>query len=81
MAGVKEFLIDFPELLGIERLAESSIDFRVVVRVTAGKQWDLARKLRFLVKERFDEAEIEFPFPQLTVWKGVKGEPGSQSDI
>ena len=72
MEDVKEFLIDAPELLGVERLAESSIDFRVVVRVTAGKQWDLARKLRFLVKERFDEAEIEFPFPQLTVWKGIQ---------
>ena len=80
MAGVREFLIDLPELLGIERLADSSIDFRVVARVAAGKQWDLTRKLRFLVKERFDEAEIEFPFPQLTVWKGVEREPGSQSD-
>jgi moderate conductance mechanosensitive channel len=70
-SDVKEFLIDSPELLGIERLADSSIDFRVVARVTAGKQWDMARKLRFLVKERFDEAEIEFPFPQLTVWKGI----------
>ena len=80
MDGVKEFLLDSPELLGVERLADSSIDFRVVARVTAGKQWDMARKLRFLVKERFDEAEIEFPFPQLTVWKGIDREPASQPD-
>ena len=77
IAGVKEYLIDFPELLGVERLADSSIDFRVVARVMAGKQWEMARKLRFLVKERFDEAEIEFPFPQLTVWTGIAREPGS----
>ncbi|MEJ6577334.1 MAG: mechanosensitive ion channel family protein [Actinomycetota bacterium] len=67
---IRESLIDSPELLGVERLADSSIDFRVMARVKAGKQWEIARKLRFLVKERFDEAEIEFPFPQLTIWRG-----------
>jgi moderate conductance mechanosensitive channel len=75
LPDVKEFLIDFPELLGVEKLADSSIDFRVVARVQAGKQWEMARKLRFLVKERFDEAEIEFPFPQLTVWKRESKKP------
>ena len=70
LPDVKDKLIDAPELLGVERLADSSIDFRIVARVQAGKQWEMARSLRMLVKERFDEADIEFPFPQLTVWKG-----------
>ncbi|MEJ6606923.1 MAG: mechanosensitive ion channel family protein [Candidatus Planktophila sp.] len=70
LPDIKDKLIDSPELLGVERLADSSIDFRIVARVLAGKQWEMARSLRMLVKERFDEADIEFPFPQLTVWKG-----------
>jgi moderate conductance mechanosensitive channel len=75
---VRESLIDSPELLGVERLADSSIDFRVMARVKAGKQWEMTRKLRFLVKERFDEAGIEFPFPQLTIWKGENSSPDSE---
>jgi small-conductance mechanosensitive channel len=32
------------------------------------EQWAVARELRLRIKEAMDEAGIEIPFPQRTVW-------------
>ncbi|NNE75047.1 MAG: mechanosensitive ion channel family protein [Acidimicrobiales bacterium] len=66
-------IIDPPEVWGVEDLGADGIKIRLVVRTDPAEQWVVARELRLRIKEAFDEAGIEFPFPQRTVW--VRQEP------
>ncbi len=59
--------LEAPFPLGPEALADSSINFRLVARVKAGRHWDAQRLMRQRIKEAFDREGIEIPFPQLDV--------------
>ena len=71
-------VLDPPQLLGIEALGADGITIRVTVRTTPGSQWALQRSLREGFKSALDDAEIEIPFPQRTVW--VRNEAISTSE-
>ncbi len=64
----KDNLLEDPEILGVQSLSDNSIEIRVSIKVKAGTQWELTRKLREKIKNHFDETAIEIPFPQLSVW-------------
>lgn len=64
-------VLEEPKVLGVEALAADGISIRMTVKVTPGSQWDLQRAIREHVKRVFDEADIEIPFPQRTVWMRV----------
>lgn len=71
MAAEDEFRADFldaPEIWGVQNLGESSVDIRLVIRTSPGKQWGITRELRRRIKYALDGADIEIPFPQRTVW-------------
>lgn len=61
-------IIDPPEVWGVERLGADGVSIRLVVKTDPAEQWVVARELRLRIKEALDEAEIEIPFPQRTVW-------------
>jgi small-conductance mechanosensitive channel len=61
-------VIDPPTVLGVESLGADGVTIRLTVRVQPGTQWELQRALRQHVKAVYDEAKIEIPFPQRTVW-------------
>ncbi|MGI9644476.1 MAG: mechanosensitive ion channel family protein [Ilumatobacteraceae bacterium] len=63
-----DHVIDEPEVLGVEALGADGITMRLVVRTRPGEQWALQRTLREAFKAAFDDAGIEIPFPQRTVW-------------
>ena len=66
---VQERLLGEPmEIWGVNDLADSSVAIRVVARTVPGQQWALGRLFRQVVKRELDEAGIEIPFPQRTVW-------------
>ncbi len=56
-------LMELPEVPGIERFAESSVDIRMMAKTIPLKQWDVARELRRRLKLRFDRDGISIPFP------------------
>ena len=56
-----------PEVLGVQDLADSSVNVRLVAHTRPGKQWLVKRELRRRTKNRFDEEGIEIPFPQRTL--------------
>jgi small conductance mechanosensitive channel len=56
------------EYPGIERLDESSVLLRMMVRTKPHEQWVVVRELRRRVKKAFDEAGIEIPFPHRTLY-------------
>lgn len=64
----RDQVLDEPEVLGVEMLGPDGITVRMHVKTTAGTQWRLQRELRERLKDRFDAAGVEMPFPQRTVW-------------
>ncbi len=70
-------VIDSPQLLGVEALGADGITIRLTVKVQPGAQWGLQRALRESLKSALDDAGIEIPFPQRTVW--VRREEGSEA--
>lgn len=63
-------LIDPPEVLGVESLADSAVIVRMAAKTLPLKQWEVARELRRLIKNRFDAEGIEIPYPHLTFYWG-----------
>ena len=61
-------VLEEPEVWGIESFGESAITIRLVLKVEPGEQWATAREVRRRLKSAFDQAGIEIPFPQRTVW-------------
>jgi small-conductance mechanosensitive channel len=61
-------VLDDPQVWGIEQLAADSVVVRLVLKVSPGRQFAVARELRERIKERFDAEGVEIPFPQRTVW-------------
>ncbi len=61
-------IIDPPEVWGVERLGADGVAIRLVVKTDPAEQWVVGRELRLRIKEALDEAGIEIPFPQRTIW-------------
>lgn len=86
LAGDPEYahmILEKPEVWGVENFAESSIKIRMVVKTEPAKQWEVNRQLRLRMKEAFDDAGIEIPFPQRTLWfrdAPSNGQPSPFSD-
>lgn len=78
-----DVVLDEPQLLGVEALGADGITLRMTVKVEPGAQWGLQRALREAIKAALDDADIEIPFPQRTLWirrSDVSSAPGSPSD-
>ena len=61
-------IIDPPEVWGVERLGADGVSIRLVVKTDPAEQWIIGRELRLRIKEALEEAGIEIPFPQRTIW-------------
>lgn len=75
------YLLEEPEIWGVEALDVDGIAIRLVIKTQPGEQWKVMRELRLRIKEALDRAGIEIPFSQRTVWLrhdgGGPGEAGS----
>ncbi len=60
-------LISKPVALGVEELGDSGIRIRISADCNIGRNWDVERQIRRLVKNRFDKEGVEIPFPQVVV--------------
>ena len=68
-------IIQEPTMAGVQAFGDNSIALRVMVRTEPGEQFGTARELRKRLKLALDEAGIEIPFPQRTIW--VRSQPSS----
>jgi small conductance mechanosensitive channel len=71
-------ILEEPEVWGVERLEPDRIVIRVVLKTAPLEQWEVARVMRELVVERFEQLGIEIPLPQQVVFN--KGEPAPSVD-
>jgi small conductance mechanosensitive channel len=60
-------ILQEPELLGVEQLADSAVVVRLCLMTRPDKKWPVRREMLRRIKNRFDELGIEIPFPQRTL--------------
>lgn len=58
------------EILGLDKFAESSIIIKARSKTKPIKQWGVGREFNRRLKKKFDQRNIEIPFPHLTVYMG-----------
>lgn len=68
--SVSSFIIGSMEVPGVIALADSAVVIRIMITTLPGKQWAVGRLFNKLVKNQFDEAGIEMPYPHQTLYFG-----------
>ena len=52
---------------GINELGDSAVVIRIAADSRIGENWRIERELRKFILKRFEEENIEIPFPQIVV--------------
>ncbi|MXW58226.1 MAG: mechanosensitive ion channel family protein [Acidimicrobiia bacterium] len=71
-------ILEEPSVWGVQELGNDAVVIRLVVKTDPSEQWAVGRVLRARIKKAFDEAGIEIPFPQRTVW--IRNEDDADGD-
>lgn len=73
------FSIDMLEpidILGVDQFADSAVIVKARLKTRPIQQWRVGREFNRRMKKRFDELDIEIPFPHVTLYMG-EGKDGS----
>ncbi|MBK7664586.1 MAG: mechanosensitive ion channel family protein [Sterolibacteriaceae bacterium] len=63
------------EILGVDDFAASAVIIKLRIKTVPLDQWSVGRELRRRIKNTFDDAGIELPFPHLSVYFGEASKP------
>ncbi len=58
------------ELVGVDKFADSAVIIKARIKTKPIKQWRVGREFNRRLKKKFDELNIEMPFPHITVYPG-----------
>lgn len=58
------------EILGLDQFADSAIIIKARTKTKPIRQWAVGREFNRRLKKKFDEKDIEIPFPHLTLYVG-----------
>ena len=72
-------ILEEPEVWGVEDLGPAGVTIRLVVKTQPARQFVVMRELRGRLKAGLEEAGIEMPPAQQTVW--VRRDEGSSTEI
>lgn len=80
MAGVGKELQNDPafkddivaplEIVGVDKFADSAVVIKARFKTKPIKQWRIGREYNRRLKKKFDELNIEIPFPHITLYPG-----------
>lgn len=65
----KASFLSQPEVLGVERLAETAIVIRALAKVRTGDRWSVQREALRRIKNRFEKESISLPAMPLSVYR------------
>ncbi len=63
-----KFILEDPEMLGVDSLGESAVVIKFFLKTKPLKQWAVKREMHRRIKKTFDALGIEIPFPHRTVY-------------
>lgn len=58
------------EILGLDQFGNSALVIKARTKTVPIKQWGVAREFNRRLKKKFDENDIEIPFPHMTLYMG-----------
>lgn len=62
-----KLVLEPPQVLGVEALADSQVTIRILAKTLPLKQWEVARELRRRIKGTFGREGIQIPYPHRVV--------------
>lgn len=66
----KDDILNPIEILGLDKFADSAIVIKARTTTKPIRQWSVGREFNRRLKKRFDEKDIEIPFPHVTLYMG-----------
>ncbi|MBD3382933.1 MAG: mechanosensitive ion channel [candidate division Zixibacteria bacterium] len=73
----KDDILDPIEILGVDQFADSAVIIKARIKTRPIKQWRIGRAFNAIMKKKFDELDIEIPFPHMTVYMGQDKDGGA----
>lgn len=58
------------EIVGLDRFADSALVIKARIKTLPSKQFRIGREFNRRLKKKFDECDIEIPFPHVTLYMG-----------
>jgi len=71
----KSMILEPLEILGLDKFADSAVIIKARIKTQPIKQWQVGREMNRRIKKRFDEENIEIPFPHRTYYFGEVSKP------
>lgn len=65
---VGNWILEPIQIVGLDQFADSAIMIKARIKTSPIQQWNVGRAYNRLLKIRFDQEKIEFPFPHRTVF-------------
>lgn len=66
----RDLILEPIEILGLDQFADSAVVIKARTTTKPIKQWGVGREFNRRLKKRFDELDIEIPFPHVTLYPG-----------
>ena len=66
----KNDILEPIEILGLDQFADSAIIIKARTKTLPIRQWAVGREFNRRLKKKFDELDIEIPFPHVTLYAG-----------
>jgi len=63
------------EVIGLDKFDDSAIIIKARIKTQPIKQWEVGREINRRIKKRFDELNIEIPFPARSLYMGKGTKP------
>jgi small-conductance mechanosensitive channel len=63
-------ILDPIQVFGLDKFADSAIIIKARYKTKAAKQWGVGREFKRRLKKKFDQKNIEIPFPHVTLYMG-----------
>jgi small conductance mechanosensitive channel len=67
----KDILLEEPNVVGVESIANGAITIRVIAKTIANEQFGVQREIRERVKRAFDREGVRSPLPVMTPYGGT----------
>lgn len=66
----KNDILEPIEILGLDQFADSAVIIKARTKTLPIRQWAVGREFNRRLKKKFDELDIEIPFPHVTLYPG-----------
>jgi small conductance mechanosensitive channel len=66
----KDDILEPIEVLGLDQFGDSALIIKARNKTVPIQQWRVAREFNRRLKKKFDELDIEIPFPHRTIYMG-----------